>query len=44
MVSGENLKTIIKLVKSLSAFYYHYVPAILNHVSDTVLTGRLLST
>lgn len=31
--SADNLKTLIKLTKSWSAFYYHCVPALLKNVS-----------
>ena len=36
-LSADNLKTIIKLTLSQSAFYYQHMPAILNNISDKTL-------
>lgn len=33
----REFKTIIKVIKSLSAFYYHHVPTTLNRVGDKIL-------
>lgn len=36
----ESLTMIIKPIRSVSALYYHHVPAIVNNVSDKMLSEK----